>query len=179
MKLIPQWQSTVPFLYFMHIRKMFDCINFYCNYEIFSYRSKNTIGAFWHNAAETWVDINNSKDGNVMSSIVNLVSGNKGENSVDVHFMSESGVIDLFVLMGPTPKDAVVQYASLTGVAPLPQVIKALISDSFIKIEGKFVLKMLIIYSISHWRTINAAGIITTKTMLRQSYKISTNMIYL
>ncbi|RZB84916.1 neutral alpha-glucosidase AB, partial [Asbolus verrucosus] len=82
---------------------------------------KNTAGAFWHNAAETWVDIGNSKDTNVVSSIVNLVSGHKPENSVDAHFMSESGVFDLFILMGPSPKDAVRQYASLTGVAPLPQ----------------------------------------------------------
>ena len=82
------------------------------------------MGAFWHNAAETWVDIGNSKDTNVVSSIVNLVSGHQPENTVDAHFMSESGVFDLFILMGPTPKDTVRQYASLTGVAPLPQVQK-------------------------------------------------------
>lgn len=80
------------------------------------------MGVFWHNAAETWVDITNSKDTNVVSSIVNLVSGHTPENSIDAHFMSESGVFDLFVLMGPKPKDVVRQYASLTGVAPLPQV---------------------------------------------------------
>lgn len=57
-----------------------------------------------------------------MSSIVNLVSGTKSDNSVEAHFMSESGVIDMFILMGPKPKDAIRQYASLTGVAPLPQV---------------------------------------------------------
>lgn len=68
------------------------------------------------------MDISNSKDGNVMSSLVNLVSGTKSDNSVEAHFMSESGIIDLFVLMGPKPKDTIRQYASLTGVAPLPQV---------------------------------------------------------
>lgn len=57
-----------------------------------------------------------------MSSLVNLVSGTKSDNSVETHFMSESGIIDMFVLMGPKPKDAIRQYASLTGVAPLPQV---------------------------------------------------------
>jgi alpha 1,3-glucosidase len=88
---------------------------------VYAHSDKNTVGVFWHNAAETWVDIGNSKDTNVVSSIVNLVSGHKPENTVDAHFMSESGVFDLFVLMGPTPKDAVKQYASLTGVAPLPQ----------------------------------------------------------
>lgn len=88
---------------------------------VYAHSPKRTVGVFWHNAAETWVDINNSKDGNVMASIVNLVSGSKSENNVDAHFMSESGIVDLFVLMGPTPKDAIKQYASLTGVHPLPQ----------------------------------------------------------
>lgn len=77
---------------------------------------------FWNNAAETWVDINNSKDANVVSSLVNLVSGNKVDNQVDTHFMSESGVFDLFVFMGPSLKDAVKQYAVITGTAPIPQV---------------------------------------------------------
>ncbi|XP_074037232.1 neutral alpha-glucosidase AB [Leptinotarsa decemlineata] len=88
---------------------------------VHAHSPKHTVGVFWHNAAETWVDINNSKDGNVMSSLVNLVSGSKSESSVEAHFMSESGVVDLFVLMGPSPRDTVRQYASLTGVAPLPQ----------------------------------------------------------
>lgn len=88
---------------------------------VYAHSPKATVGVFWHNSAETWVDIKNSKDGNVMSSIVNLVSGSKSDNSVEAHFMSESGVIDMFVLMGPKPKDAIRQYASLTGVAPLPQ----------------------------------------------------------
>lgn len=86
---------------------------------------KHTVGVFWHNAAETWVDINNSKDVNVVSSLVNLVSGNKADNSVDAHFMSESGIVDLFVLMGPTFVDTIKQYSKLTGTAPLPQVNKA------------------------------------------------------
>lgn len=80
------------------------------------------MGVFWHNAAETWVDITNSKDGNVVSSLVNLVSGSKTEANVDVRFMSESGAIDFFILMGPTPRDTVRQYAALTGVHGLPQV---------------------------------------------------------
>lgn len=88
----------------------------------FNISLQNTVGVFWQNVAETWVDINNSKDANVVSSIVNLVSGQRTEANVDVHFMSESGVVDLFVLLGPTPAEAVRQYAALTGVAPLPPV---------------------------------------------------------
>ncbi|XP_044751418.1 neutral alpha-glucosidase AB [Coccinella septempunctata] len=88
---------------------------------VYAHSSSNTVGAFWLNPSETWVDINNSKDQNVVSSLVNLVSGQASESRVDVHFMSESGVVDLFILMGPTPKDCAKQYTQLTGVAPLPQ----------------------------------------------------------
>lgn len=56
------------------------------------------------NAAEQWIDISNKND------------------SVEAYFMAESGAFDLFILLGPTPDAAVKQYASLTGVAPLPQV---------------------------------------------------------
>lgn len=69
------------------------------------------------------MDVKNSKDTNVVSSLVNLVSGNKVDDQVDTHFMSEAGVFDLFVFMGPTLRDTVKQYAVITGTAPLPQVI--------------------------------------------------------
>ncbi|KAI4469771.1 alpha-glucosidase [Holotrichia oblita] len=89
---------------------------------LYAHGLKHTVGIFWHNVAETWIDINNSKDVNVVSSIVNLVSGNKAENRVDTHFMSESGVVDLFIFMGPKFADAVKQYTTLTGTAPIPQI---------------------------------------------------------
>lgn len=88
---------------------------------VYAHSAEHTVGVFWHNAAETWVDIKNSKDINVVSSLVNLVSGSKTEASVDVRFMSESGIMDFFVLTGPKPKDVIKQYASLTGVHGLPQ----------------------------------------------------------
>lgn len=33
----------------------------------------------------------------------------------DIRWMSESGVVDVFLLMGPTPHDVFKQYAQLTG----------------------------------------------------------------
>lgn len=45
---------------------------------------------------------------------------------MDAHFMSESGVLDLFLYLGPTPKDVIRQNAALTGVYPLPPVINFL-----------------------------------------------------
>lgn len=36
--------------------------------------------------------------------------------------MSESGVIDVFFMLGPKPLDVFRQFTVLTGTAPLPQV---------------------------------------------------------
>ena len=62
-----------------------------------------TAGVFWFNPTETFVDV---MDGT-------------GESKVS-HWMSESGVLDLFLIPGPTPADFYRQYALLTGYMPLP-----------------------------------------------------------
>ena len=62
-----------------------------------------TTGLFWLNAAETWVDI--KKD---------------VPKQVETHWISESGVMDVFILLGPKPKDVSRQYGELTGNTPLP-----------------------------------------------------------
>ena len=41
---------------------------------------------------------------------------------IDTHWFSESGVIDVFVMLGPKPHDLFRQYAALTGPTPLPPV---------------------------------------------------------
>lgn len=91
------------------------CTVLYCIYS-----ADRTSGVFWLNAAETWVDIRSSADNNVMESIVNYVSSTGPQ--INAHFMSESGVIDVFFFLGPKPLDAFRQYTALTGTAPLPQV---------------------------------------------------------
>lgn len=40
----------------------------------------------------------------------------KVESRTDVHWMSESGIIDVFLLTGPTPSDIFKQYSYLTGI---------------------------------------------------------------
>lgn len=86
---------------------------------------KNSVGVFWLNAAETWVDIagvkENSEHTSVVESIVNLVSGSTAEKDTPkAHFMSECGIIDFFIMLGPRPLDVTRQYSSLTGTTPLP-----------------------------------------------------------
>lgn len=51
-----------------------------------------------------------------------MVSGSGEKNAITAHFMSESGIVDAFILMGPKPNDVFKQYTDLTGTAPLPQV---------------------------------------------------------
>ncbi len=41
---------------------------------------------------------------------------------IDTHWISESGVIDIFILLGPRPHDVLRQYAELTGLPTLPPV---------------------------------------------------------
>ena len=40
----------------------------------------------------------------------------------DTHWVAESGVIDVFVMMGPSAYDVFSQYAELTGTTNLPPV---------------------------------------------------------
>ncbi|XP_055615481.1 neutral alpha-glucosidase AB [Toxorhynchites rutilus septentrionalis] len=81
-----------------------------------------TAGVFWQNAAETWVDIfAPDQETNVMSSIVNFVSRSSQDDPPAANFISESGIIDVFVFAEPSPLDAFRHYTDLTGKAPLPQ----------------------------------------------------------
>ena len=53
---------------------------------------------------------------------MDFVKGDQDIPQVDTHWMSESGVIDIFLLLGPTPDAVFQQYATLTGTTPLPPV---------------------------------------------------------
>ncbi|XP_063898479.1 neutral alpha-glucosidase AB isoform X1 [Helicoverpa armigera] len=86
---------------------------------MYSHGPKRSAGVFWHNSAETWVDVVNYADSTVVSSLVNLVTGGQ-KRRVDARFMSESGIIDVFVFLGEKPTDVLRQYTALTGTAPLP-----------------------------------------------------------
>lgn len=60
-------------------------------------------GVFWANAADTFVDI--EKDG----------------AGTSTHWMSEAGLLDVFVFMGDTPGAVNERYAEITGLPQLPQ----------------------------------------------------------
>ncbi|CAI9723815.1 neutral alpha-glucosidase AB-like isoform X2 [Octopus vulgaris] len=86
-----------------------------------AHNEERTVGVFWHNAAETWVDItSNVADKNLFKKMMDYVKGDQEIPQTDTHWFSESGIIDVFVMLGPKPKDVFYQYSLLTGTTPLP-----------------------------------------------------------
>ncbi|KAM3866502.1 neutral alpha-glucosidase AB [Diretmus argenteus] len=86
-----------------------------------AHNSQRTTGIFWLNAAETWVDISSNTAGKtVFGKMLDYVQGSSETPQTDVRWISESGIIDVFVMLGPTPQDVFSQYASLTGTQAFP-----------------------------------------------------------
>ncbi|KAJ2764160.1 hypothetical protein IWQ56_004595, partial [Coemansia nantahalensis] len=85
-----------------------------------AHSAEATVGVLWLNAAETWVDVTHERS----SAISNLFrrSGGAGrEPSVSTHWISESGVMDVFLFPGPTVADTYQQYAAIVEQTALPR----------------------------------------------------------
>jgi len=63
----------------------------------------STVGIFNAIASETWIDVSHPNPKSTLT-----------------HWISESGIMDVFLLPGPTPADIFSQYARLTGTPVLP-----------------------------------------------------------
>uniref|UniRef100_A0A665XEC8 Glucosidase, alpha; neutral AB n=1 Tax=Echeneis naucrates TaxID=173247 RepID=A0A665XEC8_ECHNA len=86
-----------------------------------AHNTQRTTGIFWLNAAETWVDISSNTAGKtVFGKMLDYVQGSSETPQTDVRWISESGIIDVFIMLGPKPKDVFSQYASLTGTQSFP-----------------------------------------------------------
>lgn len=81
-----------------------------------AHRKGSTVGVFWLNAAETWVDVVKAK-----STANPLALGVKSHTDTQTHWISESGLLDVFVFLGPNPQDLTRQYGELTGYTAMPQ----------------------------------------------------------
>lgn len=81
-----------------------------------AHKKDSAVGVLWFNAAETWVDIVKTK---ASSNPLSLGIGAKTDTQT--HWFSENGLLDVFVFLGPTPKDVIGAYADLTGYTALPQ----------------------------------------------------------
>uniref|UniRef100_A0A8C3LDH1 Glycoside hydrolase family 31 N-terminal domain-containing protein n=1 Tax=Chrysolophus pictus TaxID=9089 RepID=A0A8C3LDH1_CHRPC len=92
--------------------KIHDKIGIYGSVPLLiAHKPDRTVGIFWLNSSETLVDINTKAVPEVRLRAVPLT---------DVRWMSESGIIDVFLLMGPTAFDIFRQFAQLTGTQALP-----------------------------------------------------------
>ncbi|KAH7566935.1 hypothetical protein ACOSP7_023641 [Xanthoceras sorbifolium] len=79
-------------------------------------KSGKTSGFFWLNAAEMQIDV--MEDGWNAESGILLPSKQK---RIDTFWMSEAGIVDTFFFVGPSPKEVVRQYTSVTGLPSMPQ----------------------------------------------------------
>ncbi|GJN90711.1 hypothetical protein Rhopal_003725-T1 [Rhodotorula paludigena] len=70
-----------------------------------AHRPGSSVGIFLATGSEAWIDITKSSK----------------PRQVSTHWMAESGILDLFVFLGPTPQDIISSYTRLTGLAPLPR----------------------------------------------------------
>uniref|UniRef100_A0A672URV7 Glucosidase II alpha subunit n=1 Tax=Strigops habroptila TaxID=2489341 RepID=A0A672URV7_STRHB len=120
---------------------------------LLAHSARRTLGIFWLNAAETWVDISSNTGG--------------GETpQTDVRWMSESGVIDVFLLLGPAPAAVTGQYATLTGTprakgAPAPAATEDPIPS--LAVPPQQAPRRCLLSSL--WGTTRAAGTTTTRRM--------------
>ncbi|KAG8741322.1 hypothetical protein FRC10_002984 [Ceratobasidium sp. 414] len=69
-----------------------------------AHNEKSTLGVFVAVGSETWVDVARTPDA-------------AGTNT---HWIAESGILDVFILPGPSARDVFSQYARLTGNPVLP-----------------------------------------------------------
>lgn len=81
-----------------------------------AHKKDSTVGVFWLNAAETWIDIIKEKE-----TTNPLTLGIGAKTDTKTHWFSESGLLDVFVFLGPTPAEVTKAYGELTGYTQLPQ----------------------------------------------------------
>nr|BAV90144.1 alpha-glucosidase [Pholiota microspora] len=68
-----------------------------------AHSADSTVAVFHVVGSETWIDVSHASD-----------------KSTETHWISESGILDTFLLPGPTAEDVFKQYARLTGTPVLP-----------------------------------------------------------
>ncbi|KAM0332416.1 hypothetical protein ACHAQA_002696 [Verticillium albo-atrum] len=72
------------------------------------------VGVFWLNAAETWIDITKVKSSSDSPSM-------GPTTDTMTHWISEAGLLDVFIFLGPTPENVLASYTALTGTTAMPQ----------------------------------------------------------
>ncbi|KAM5178800.1 neutral alpha-glucosidase C isoform 2-T2 [Callospermophilus lateralis] len=88
---------------------------------LLAHKLGRTIGIFWLNASETLVEINTQPSVEyTWTQVGPAAAKQKVISRTDVCWISESGIIDVFLLTGSTPSDVFKQYSYLTGTQAMP-----------------------------------------------------------
>jgi alpha 1,3-glucosidase len=77
-----------------------------------SHGKQGSVGLFFLNAAEMFID--------VLAEAKDPIAGLEDKSRIDTHWISESGIFDVFILLGPSPKQVVQQYIAVTGKPVMP-----------------------------------------------------------
>ncbi|KAI8458047.1 galactose mutarotase-like-domain-containing protein [Phakopsora pachyrhizi] len=92
----------------------------------------STVGVFWLNSAETWVDVEKEqtkldvkrswKLSTTLTSLSEAHDRDKGpsDTTTTTHWISEAGIMDLFIFLGPTSKEIFSSFATLVGMNTIP-----------------------------------------------------------
>ncbi|CAO3661753.1 unnamed protein product [Umbelopsis ramanniana] len=89
-----------------------------------AHRKNESVGVFWMNPSETWIDIvktTEQAEGTAVQKVLNFVKTSSNKKSTKTHWISEAGIVDIFVFFGPSSKDIFRQYTRLTGQPAMPQ----------------------------------------------------------
>ena len=92
-----------------------------------AHRAGSTVGVFWLNAAETWIDIEKASTPKPISDSwrktrsKTLSDTGPTDKTTTTHWMSETGILDLFVFLGPDQDSLYKQFSSLVGSTAMPQ----------------------------------------------------------
>ncbi|KAK9487295.1 glycosyl hydrolases family 31-domain-containing protein [Lipomyces starkeyi] len=78
-----------------------------------AHKKGSSVAIFWANGAETWIDITKTKPNPEAFGV---------RKSTQTHWISESGIIDVYILLGPDPSSVYQQYGLLTGFTSLPPI---------------------------------------------------------
>ncbi|XP_053365399.1 neutral alpha-glucosidase C isoform X2 [Clarias gariepinus] len=87
---------------------------------LLAHKPERTLGVFWLNTSETLVDLQYGSGYQEQGEDGPPVKKSRINPQIDVSWVSESGQIDCFVLLGPSPAQVFFQYAKLTGFQAFP-----------------------------------------------------------
>lgn len=86
---------------------------------LYAHDAEKTSAVLWLNAAETWVDIEKPHK---LGGVLGFIADHGADSKVLSHFMSETGIVDIYIMLGSNPKEILEKYRVLTGGSELPPI---------------------------------------------------------